>query len=156
MTGKMYNEMLGKIAAGLVFVGFNVTFFTQFILGSQGMPRRYHDYIPQYETLHAVSTVGSWILAAGLFLVMFYLLASLFSKKKAPANPWGAATLEWTNTASPPDPHNFTRMPVVTHGPYDYHLLPELYTPGHGGNGTAGDGAPATAEPAGGKSTVDS
>ncbi|QXD15959.1 cytochrome c oxidase subunit I [Rhodocaloribacter litoris] len=141
MTGKMYNETLGRIGVGLIFVGFNLTFFTQFILGSQGMPRRYYDYLPEFASLHALSTYGSWILAAGLFLVAAYLIASLFRGEKAPANPWGAATLEWTNATSPPDPHNFVRTPIVTRGPYDYHLARELF-----GNG-AGDGDGAAPVP---------
>jgi cytochrome c oxidase subunit 1 len=149
ITGKLYNETLGKIAAGLIFVGFNLTFFTQLILGSQGMPRRYYDYLPQYEPLHQLSTVGSWILGAGLFLVMFYLLASLARGKRAPANPWGAATLEWTHAATPPDPHNFHHTPIVTRGPYDFHLLEDLFGGAHAGDG-AGDGARTPAVPAGG------
>jgi len=139
ITGKMYNETLGRIAVALIFVGFNVTFFTQFVLGSQGMPRRYYGYLPEFQSLHALSTYGSWILAFGLFLVLFYLLYSLFRGKQAPSNPWGALTLEWTNATSPPDPHNFIRTPVVTRGPYDFHKAPELF-----GNGHAGDGAPVT------------
>lgn len=121
ITGKMYNELTGQISAVLIFIGFNVTFFTQFILGSQGMPRRYYDYDPKFESLHQISTFGSWILAAGLFLVLFCFVHSLMRGRKAPPNPWGGATLEWTDTTSPPDPHNFTRQPIVTHGPYDYH-----------------------------------
>ncbi len=138
MTGRMYNEAAGKIAVALIFIGFNITFFTQFILGSQGMPRRYYDYLGQYEALHQVSTVGSWILAAGLFLILGYWIHSLLWGKKAPANPWAAATLEWTNTTSPPDPHNFHRTPLVTRGPYDFHLAPDVFG---GGDGAAGDGA---------------
>src|SRR5690606_6233783 len=122
--------------------GFNVTFFTQFVLGSRGMPRRYYDYLPEFTSLHVISTVGSWILALGLFMVLFYMIYSLFKGQKAPANPWGAATLEWTHCTSPPDPHNFHHTPVVTHGPYDYHALTHLY---HGDG--AGDGAPAEAKP---------
>jgi cytochrome c oxidase subunit 1 len=141
MTGRMFNETAGRIAAALVFVGFNLTFFPQFILGSQGMPRRYYDYLPEFQPLHQLSTYGSWVLAAGLFLILGYLLASLFSKKRAPANPWGALTLEWTHTTSPPHPHNFETTPIVTRGPYDYHLAPELF-----GDGAAGDGA-GTATP---------
>lgn len=141
ITGKMYNETLGKIAAALIFIGFNVTFSVQFILGSQGMPRRYFDYLPEYAPLHFVSTIGSYILAAGLFLVWGYALWSLWKGKKAPANPWGAATLEWTHTTSPPDPHNFVRTPVVTRGPYDFHLADDVF--GHtAGDGLGGDGEP--------------
>jgi cytochrome c oxidase subunit 1 len=137
MTGKMYNETAGKIAVGLIFVGFNITFFSQLIMGAQGMPRRYFDYLERFTMWHQVSTVGSWILSAGLFLVMGYGLYSLFRGKKAPANPWGAATLEWTNTAAIPDPHNFKRTPLVTRGPYDFHLADEIF----GGGDGAGDGA---------------
>jgi len=144
MTGRMYNETMGQIAAALIFVGFNITFFTQFVLGSQGMPRRYYDYVgvmdtmPYFETLHAISTYGSWVLALGLFMVLGYLMASLWTGKKAPANPWGALTLEWTHTTPMPDPHNFTFQPIVTRGPYDYHLADEIF--GDGGDGM-GDGA---------------
>ena len=138
ITGRMYNERLGKIAAVLIFIGFNVTFFTQLFLGSKGMPRRYYDYLPEYTTLHQISTYGSWILGAGLFLVLFYMIWSMFRGKIAPANPWGAATLEWTHTGRRPDPHNFHRTPLVTHGAYDFHLADYVFTTGDG----AGDGAP--------------
>jgi len=141
ITGRMYNELLGKIAAGLIFVGFNLTFFTQLVLGTRGMPRRYFDYLPEFTSLHQLSTVGSWILAAGLFLVLGYLMASMFRGERATANPWHAATLEWTHTGRRPSPHNFDRTPLVTRGPYDYYLAGEVF-----GNGT-GDGS-REAEPA--------
>jgi cytochrome c oxidase subunit 1 len=137
ITGKMYNEAASKIAVALIFIGFNVTFFTQLILGAKGMPRRYFDYVDQFTALHEISTYGSWILAAGLFLVLGTWIHSLAAGKKAAANPWGAATLEWTNTTSPPDPHNFTRTPLVTRGAYDFHLANEVF----GGDGARGDGA---------------
>jgi cytochrome c oxidase subunit 1 len=140
----MYNETAGRIAAALVFIGFNLTFFPQFILGSQGMPRRYYDYLPEFQPLHQLSTVGSWILAVGLFMILGYLVWSLFKGKKAPANPWGALTLEWTHASSPPDPHNFKRTPIVTRGPYDYHLAEELFR--GTGDGT-GDGAHSASAP---------
>ncbi|MFO7315311.1 cytochrome c oxidase subunit I [Rhodothermus marinus] len=137
MFGRLYNEKLAQIAALLIFVGFNVTFFPQFILGTQGMPRRYFDYVPEFTTLHQLSTVGSWILGLGLLLVAVCLLHSLFKGQPAPANPWGAATLEWTHTGRLPSPHNFERTPVVTRGPYDYHLAEEIFGNGHGdGSGT--------------------
>jgi len=151
MTGKMYHELTGKIGAALIFIGFNVAFFVQFILGSQGMPRRYYDYPAGYETLHQVSTVGSWILALGLFSILGNAIWSIWKGPKAPANPWAAATLEWTNTTSPPDPHNFHHTPLVTRGPYDYHLADEVFG-GPGGDGYSGDGArvpePPEPEPA--------
>jgi len=119
MFGRMYSERWGKIAAALVFVGFNLTFFTQFLLGAQGMPRRYHEYLPRYALLHQLSTVGSQILGIGLFIVLIYLIHSLFKGQKAPANPWEAVSLEW-QTASPPITHNFVVTPRVTSGPYDF------------------------------------
>ncbi len=121
ITGKLYNETLGRIGCLLVFVGFNTTFFTQFVLGSQGMPRRYYDYAEKYADLHALSTYGSWILAVGLFVALYTFIQSLMRGAPAPANPWGGASLEWTHTTSPPSPHNFEEQPIVTHGPYDYH-----------------------------------
>ncbi len=119
MTGKMYDDTKGKIACGLVFVGFNMTFFTQFFLGSRGMPRRYYTYLDQFQPLHAFSTYGSWVLGAGLFLVLYTFLESLWKGEKAPRNPWGGRSLEWM-TASPPPTENFHRTPTVTHGPYDF------------------------------------
>ncbi len=119
MTGRMYNETLARLACALVFIGFNVTFLTQFILGSKGMPRRYYDYLPQYQTLHQVSTVGSWILGLGFLIMVSYLLASLKNGALAPANPWGGLTLEW-QTSSPPPLHNFEKQPNTKIGPYDY------------------------------------
>ena len=119
MFGRMYNETAGAISALLVFIGFNVTFGTQFFLGHQGMPRRYYAYLPEYEYLHQISTIGSWILAAGLFTVLFALLHSLAKGKHAPANPWGGVSLEW-HTATPPIEHNFHHIPHVESGPYDF------------------------------------
>ena len=134
MFGRMMDETWGRISAVVVFFGFNMTFFTQFILGSQGMPRRYFTYLPQFQDLHVVSTVGSWVLGVGLLLVLGNMLWSLWKGKPAPGNPWGAATLEWTHATSPPDHHNFHRTPLVTHGPYDYEVL-------FSGDGAGGDGA---------------
>jgi cytochrome c oxidase subunit 1 len=119
MTGKMYSETSGRIACALIFIGFNMTFFTQFFLGSRGMPRRYYTYLDQYQPLHQFSTYGSWVLGAGLFLVLITLIRSLLNGEKAPMNPWGAKSLEW-QVASPPPTENFARTPTVTHGPYDF------------------------------------
>lgn len=140
ITGKMYNEFWGRIAAALVFIGFNLTFFPQFILGSQGMPRRYYDYLDQYTSLHQLSTIGSYILGVGLVIVLVYMVHSLFRGKRAPDNPWGGTTLEWTHTTSPPDPHNFHRTPLVTRGAYDFHLADDVF----GGGDGSGNGAPVT------------
>lgn len=119
MFGKMYNEKAGILGCLLVFVGFNVTFFTQFIMGSHGMPRRYATYVEEFEIYHQISTIGSWVLALGLLIHLLNFVASLAGGRKAPENPWGSLTLEW-DTESPPIEHNFHHEPVVTHGPYDY------------------------------------
>ncbi len=120
ITGKMYAERWGQVSAVIVFIGFNVTFFTQFFLGSRGMPRRYYNYLVEFQELHRVSTVGAYILGIGLFSALFCLIHSLVKGPKAPQNPWGALTLEWTDAASPPIEHNFHHTPRVTRGPYDY------------------------------------
>ncbi len=118
MFGRMYNEILGQTAFALIFLGFNVTFFPLFFAGTQGMPRRYYDYIKPYETLNQISTVGSWLISAGFLLVLIALIHSLLKGKKAPANPWDARTLEW-QTESPPIHENFSKQPEVTKGPYE-------------------------------------
>lgn len=118
MFGKMYSEKGGIASAALVFIGFLVTFLPQFILGSRGMPRRYATYDPEFQTLHVASSIGSLILGLGLFVALFVLLKSLFSKERAPANMWGGATLEWACT-SPPPFYNFQRAPAVD-DPYDF------------------------------------
>jgi cytochrome c oxidase subunit 1 len=121
MFGRMYNEFAGRLAAVLVFIGFNVTFFPQFIMGSRGMPRRYYDYTPDsgYEIFHQISTVGSWILLLGMLIVFVSLMVSLKSGAIAPANPWGARSLEWV-IQSPPIEHNFHEIPEVVEGPYEF------------------------------------
>ena len=135
ITGRMYNERAGIIAATLVFIGFNLTFFTQFFLGSKGMPRRYHDYsqllesFPEFAALNLTSTIGSYILGVGLVMILVYALYSLFRGPKATANPWGACTLEWTHTDPIPDEHNFHDTPLVTRGPYDFHLADDVFGP---------------------------
>ncbi len=117
MSGRMYSERWGRIAALLIFVGFNVTFFAQFVMGSQGMPRRYYNYLPEFTPYHVISTVGSYLLGLGFLIVLVYLIHSLVKGQPAPANPWGGATLEW-QTSSPPPHDNFSREPVVD-DPYD-------------------------------------
>ncbi len=120
MFGTMYSEFWAKVSATLVFVGFNVTFFPQFIMGAQGMPRRYYNYIDQFQPFHVTSTIGSYIMAVGFTIMAIYLLHALIKGRKASANPWGSRALEW-QIPSPAPAHNFDHTPVVLNGPYDYH-----------------------------------
>ena len=119
MTGKMLNEKLARIAWAFIFIGFNVTFFTMFILGMHGMPRRWAEYPPQLQSLHIVSTVGSWILAAGVAIMFINFIRALRVGTPAPANPWRGLTLEW-QTSSPPQTENFEEIPVVSDWPYSF------------------------------------
>jgi len=129
LWGRMYNRLWAVIAWGFVFVGFNMTFFTQFILGSKGMPRRYYTYLDQFQPLHAFSSVGSLVMAVGFIIMGVYLFHSLFKGKPAGDNPWGALTFEW-QTTSPPPASNFLTTPVMKHGPYDYDkIIPERTYP---------------------------
>jgi len=119
ITGRLYSEKYAKIGWLNLFIGFNLLYFSMFILGFQGMPRRYFDYPPEYFANHVASTVGSWFLAVGLVIIFANLIRSVFKGPKAPANPWGGRTLEWT-VASPPPHENFEQLPVVERGPYPY------------------------------------
>ncbi len=121
MTGRMYNERSGRWGCLLVFIGFNMTFFNQFIVGQQGMPRRYATYVPQFQQQHVLSTIGSYILGIGLLWTAIYLLRSLKTGTKvgAFANPWGGASLEWS-TQNPPIEHNFHGQPRVDTDPYNF------------------------------------
>lgn len=123
MFGRMYAEFPAKISAILVFVGFNLTFFPQFLLGYMGMPRRYHEYPAEFQVLNLFSTAGALVLGVGYIMPIFYLTWAAFFGKKASSNPWGATTLDWTHTESPPSPHNFESTPVVTADPYDYRVI---------------------------------
>jgi cytochrome c oxidase subunit 1 len=121
MFGRMVEERWAQIGFWLSFVGFNVTFFAQFVLGSRGMPRRYFNYLPEFQGLHQLSTLGSYVLAVGLVISAIALLHALFAGRPAADNPWGAATLEWF-TSSPPPTDNFAGEPAVG-DPYDYNDL---------------------------------
>lgn len=120
ITGRMYPERFGQLSALVIFIGFNLTFFPQFILGYLGMPRRYHAYPEEFRVLNVLSTAGATVLAAGYMLPLGYLVWSLFRGVKAGPNPWDATGLEWTDCASPPTQHNFEDIPEVGKGPYDY------------------------------------
>ena len=125
ISGRMYPEGWGKLAALLIFIGFNLTFFPQFILGYMGMPRRYWQYSPEFQVLNVLSTAGASILAVGYLLPMVYFLWSMRYGKIADDNPWGAAGLEWMTT-SPPTTSNFDEIPTVTWEAYNYDQLKEV------------------------------
>jgi len=119
MMGRMYNEAWAMTGAVLIFLGFNLTFFPQFVLGYLGMPRRYHVYPEEFQILHVASTGGATVLGLGYAVLFVYLVWSLFKGEKAGPNPWTAKGLEW-EIESPPDPHNFHETPIVTSEPYAY------------------------------------
>src|SRR5467141_124636 len=119
ISGRLYNEGLAKLSAGIIFVGFNLTFFPQFVLGYLGMPRRYHAYPPEFQVLNVLSSAGASILGAGYLIPMVYLMWSLRYGRLAGSNPWGAVGLEWTTT-SPPPTENFTQTPLVSWEAYEY------------------------------------
>jgi cytochrome c oxidase subunit 1 len=128
ISGKLYPEVWGKAAALLLFFGFNLTFFPQFLLGYLGMPRRYHIYPPEFQVLHVMSTLGASILAVGYVLPLFYLAWSLRYGVKSSENPWNATGLEW-QTASPPPHDNFIKTPIVTEPPYIYSPITHHFKP---------------------------
>ena len=113
ITGRMYSEGWARFAALVIFVGFNLTFFPQFLLGYMGMPRRYHVYPAEFQVLHVLSSAGASILGIGLMIPLFYLIWSMRYGKVAAANPWNLPGLEW-QTASPPPTENFESTPIVT------------------------------------------
>jgi cytochrome c oxidase subunit 1 len=124
ISGRMYPEFWGRLAAMIIFIGFNLTFFPQFVLGYLGMPRRYWQYSPEFQVLNVLSTAGATILAVGYLLPMVYFLWSMRYGKPAPENPWNAAGLEW-KISSPPTTFNFDETPVVTWEAYNYDEIPE-------------------------------
>lgn len=126
MTGRLYHEGVAKWNAILVFIGFNLTFFPQFIVGFLGMPRRYHYYYfaPEFQAYHIMSSAGASALAIGFAVPVVYLLLSLKNGKKASSNPWGAHGLEW-EIASPPITVNFETTPIVTDEVYDFDPVAE-------------------------------
>ena len=119
ITGRMYSERWGLLSAAAVFGGFFMTFFPQFLLGNAGMPRRYFYYPELYTGLNVVSTVGSWLLTAGMLTTLAYLVVALFAGERASDNPWESAGFEW-RTRTPPPEHNFVGTPNLERGSYDY------------------------------------
>jgi len=119
MFGRMYNKKVATWAWAIVTLGYNLLYFPMFIMGYLGMPRRYYDYLPEFHSYHLASTIGSWILILGLIIMFTNLYIGMRRGPKAPMNPWGGATLEWT-TQTPPIVENFHEIPTVTTGPYDY------------------------------------
>jgi len=119
ISGRLYPRFWSKLSALVIFVGFNVTFFPQFILGYMGMPRRYHTYPPEFQVLNVMSSAGATILGAGYVIPIVYFIWSMRYGRHASSNPWGVVGLEW-ETTSPPPTENFETTPVVTHGPYEY------------------------------------
>jgi cytochrome c oxidase subunit 1 len=120
MFGKMYHEKPSIIAWALIFIGFNTLYFPMFILGWQGLPRRYWNYLPEYQFWHVVSTCGAAVLVTGLLTMVFNLIHSIRHGEPSGQNPWGATTLEW-QVPSPPPTENFEEIPHVHHGPYEFH-----------------------------------
>jgi cytochrome c oxidase subunit 1 len=122
ITGRMYSEFFGKLAAIITFIGFNLTFLPQFVVGYLGMPRRYYDYsfAPEWQIWHAASSLGATVLAVGFALPVFYLTYSLIYGEIAGQNPWGAKGLEWEEASSPPSKFNFEKTPIVNQEAYAY------------------------------------
>jgi cytochrome c oxidase subunit 1 len=117
--GRMYNFKWANISWAIIFVGFNVLYFPLFIIGMQGMPRRYYDYLPQFQTGHVISTIGAFMLIIGFIMMVINLINGARNGAKAPANPWNGNTLEW-KIPSPPPHENFDQIPVITEDPYNY------------------------------------
>ncbi|NCA84072.1 MAG: cytochrome c oxidase subunit I [Clostridia bacterium] len=117
--GRMYNLKWANIAFAIFFIGFNLVYFPMLVLGMMGMPRRYYDYLPEFTLPNLISTIGSWVLAIGLIIMIVNLIRGR-KGPKASTNPWGSVTLDWTHTQSPPSLYNFDETPQVERGPYDY------------------------------------
>ena len=131
ITGRMYSDAWGRVAAAIIFFGFNLTFFPQFVLGYYGMPRRYASYPPEYQVWNVLSSAGAVILAIGYLTPLFYLSYSLLRGDRATENPWEATGLEW-QTSSPPQTENFRHIPTVVDGPYNYPPPHSPAAPRHG------------------------
>ena len=119
-VGKMYNKKLATVAWGFMFVGLNVLYLAMQIVGIQGMPRRYYDYLPEFTDLNRLATVGSWVLAIGLVMMFANLFYSIRRGSVVGSNPWGGVSLEWQIPSPPPTDNFGEHDPIVTHGPYDF------------------------------------
>jgi cytochrome c oxidase subunit 1 len=119
ITGRKYNEALGKVHFWMNFFGANFTYLPMFLAGLLGMPRRVADYAPEFELLNVMATLGAFLLGSSTLPFLYNAIVSWMRGEKASDNPWDSLTLEW-KTSSPPPEHNFITPPVVTHGPYDY------------------------------------
>jgi cytochrome c oxidase subunit 1 len=119
MFGRMYDFKKAYAAAIMLTTGFVVHYMPMFVLGLQGMPRRYYDYLPQFEGGNFISGLGAYLMAFAIALMFYNLFASLRKGERAPGDPWGGTTLEWT-LPSPPSPHNFEEQPAVKSYPYDF------------------------------------
>lgn len=123
----MYNIRRANIAWVINFIGFNLLYFPLFIIGLQGMPRRYFDYLPQFQTGHFLSTIGAFILITGLIMMIYNLVRASKHGELAPANPWHGVTLEW-QIPSPPPHENFEEIPEIKHAPYLFKKEPAKNT----------------------------
>lgn len=128
MFGKIYSEKIANLSCTLIIIGFNVLYFPMFVMGYMGMPRRYYDYLPQFQTYQIISTIGSWILVSGILLMFGNLFYALRRGEKASMNPWDGTTLEWL-IPSPPPAENFEEIPLVTGGPYDHEKQSYILNP---------------------------
>jgi cytochrome c oxidase subunit 1 len=146
MFGRMYPEAWARFAALIIFLGFNLTFFPQFLLGYLGMPRRYHTYPPEFQVLHVLSSAGASILGVGLLIPLIYFVGSLGKRQKAPADPWMATGLEW-RVPSPPPTENFADAPVVTWNAYEFRPVEETRVFGQVSPGDPPDVSTAGKEP---------
>lgn len=125
MFGRMYNEKIAKTAVIIITVGFMMFYFTMYILGYMGMPRRYYDYLPEFHGLHAFASIGSWIMIAGFILLLYNLYKGLRTGPRITnPNPWGGTTLEW-HVPTPPPLENFEEIPEIHEGPYEHHIEQE-------------------------------
>ncbi len=120
MFGRMYNQKVAMFGAIMYFIGVNVLYFPMFIMGYQGMPRRYYDYLPEFQIYHVISTVGSWILITAILTMIINLFYAIKNGRVEKGNYWEAMTMEWEDSPSPPPLLNFEKTPVFRHGPYDY------------------------------------